>query len=99
MAYLIFGIIGAVVGVGGLIFGFTTYNRNKKTDDTADGKQIGIMLSDIGYVKAGIDDIKIDTREFRSEIQKLHDRYARLDEALKAVIKRVDKLEKFHVPN
>ena len=99
MAELIFGIIGVVVGLGGLIFGFITYSRNKKTDDTAEGKQGGIMLTEIGYIKAGIDDVKRDTREFRVEIQNLHDRIVRNEESCKQAHKRIDGLEKYHQPN
>lgn len=99
MAYIIFGTIGAVVGIGGLIFGFTTYSRNQKKDDTSEGKQDGIMLTEIGYIKAGIDDVKKDTREFRTEIQNLHDRIIRSEESCKQAHKRIDKLEKYHQPN
>ena len=99
MAYIIFGTISAVVGIGGLIFGFTTYSRNKKTDDNAEGKQGGIMLTEIGYIKAGIDDVKRDTREFRAEIQELHDKIIRTEESCKQAHKRIDGLEKYHQPN
>lgn len=99
MASIIFGTIGAVVGIGGLIFGFTTYNQNKKKNDTSEGKQDGIMLTEIGYIKAGIDDVKKDTREFRTEIQNLHDRIIRSEESCKQAHKRIDKLEKYHQPN
>lgn len=99
MAYLVFGIVGIFTGVGGLIFGFITYSRNKKTDDSAEGRQDGILFTEIGYIKAGIDDMKKDIREFRTDLQKLHDKYARLDESVKHAHERIDKLEKYHTPN
>lgn len=99
MATLVFGIIGAVVGIGGLIFGLITASRNKKIDDTSEGKQGGIMLTEIGYIKAGIDDVKRDTREFRVEIQNLHDKIVRTEESCKQAHKRIDGLEKYHQPN
>ena len=99
MATIVFGIISAVVGIGGLIFGFVTYSRNKKTDDAAEGQKGGIMLTEIGYIKAGIDDGKRDTREFRVEIQTLHDKITRTEESCKQAHKRIDGLEKYHQPN
>ena len=99
MGYIVFSIISAVVGVGGLIFGFITYTRNKKTDDATAGKQDGMILTEIGYIKAGIDDVKRDNRELRGDLQNLHDGYARLDESVKSAHRRIDKLEKYHQPN
>jgi predicted nucleic acid-binding Zn-ribbon protein len=99
MAYIVFGTISAVVGIGGLVFGFVAYSRNKKTDDNAEGQKGGIMLTEIGYIKAGIDDMKRDIREFRGEIQTLNDKYARLDESVKTAHRRIDKLEKYHTPH
>lgn len=99
MTEVIFGIVGAVVGVGGLVFGAITASRNKKLDDASEGKQGGIMLTEIGYIKAGIDDVKKDTREFRAEMQNLHDRIVRSEESCKRAHYRIDKLEKYHQPN
>ena len=50
--------ISLIVGIAGIIFGIVTLFRNKKQDDTEAGKSSGTILSDIGYIKAGIDDIK-----------------------------------------
>ena len=99
MGNIVFSIISSVVGIGGLIFGFISYTRNKKTDDTTEGRQGGIMLTEIGYIKAGIDDVKKDTREFRTEIQSLHDRVIRTEESCKQAHIRIEKLEKYHTPN
>ena len=94
----IIGIVGIVSGICGIVFGFITYSRNKKTDDSASGRQDGILFTEVGYIKAGIDDMKKDLREFRSELQMLHDKYARLDESVKSAHRRIDKLEKYHQP-
>ena len=48
----------ALFGIGGLIFGIITAVRNKKTDDAKEGKEGGIVLTELGYIKSGIDDIK-----------------------------------------
>ncbi len=94
-----FGIIGAVCGVAGIVFGLVTLFRNKKSDDTSEGKQDGIILTQMGYMQAGIDDIKKDNREFREDVQKLHETVARIDESNKQAHKRITKLEEYHKPN
>lgn len=96
---LIFGIIGAVVGLVGMAAGLISVVRNKKIDDKTEGKEGGIILTELGYIKAGVDDMKRDTREFRAEIQEIHDRVVRNEESCKQAHKRIDNLQKFHQPN
>ncbi len=99
MSGIVFGIIGAVVGLVGMLVGLITVNRNKKLDDKSEGKEDGIIFTEFGYIKAGIDDIKRDTREFRTEIQNIHDKVIRNEISCKQAHKRIDALEKFHQPN
>lgn len=99
MAEIVFGIIGAVVGVAGFVFGLVTLLRNKQADDKKEGKEDGMVYSDLGYIKAGIDDLKRDGREMRSEVQSLHDKVTRTEESCKQAHKRIDELASFHKPN
>jgi hypothetical protein len=50
--------------VGGVI-GIITFSRNKTKDDKSEGRQNGQMLTELGYIKSGIDDIKTEQREQR----------------------------------
>ena len=56
----------AVLGIFGVIasiaFAYLAFSRNKKADDSSEGKQNGIILTEIGYIKGGIDDIKMEQR-------------------------------------
>ena len=99
MSDLAFGIIGAIGGIAGVIFGLASMFRNKKSDDKSEGKEDGIILTELGYIKAGVDDMKRDTREFRNEMQELHDRVVRNEESCKQAHKRIDGLQKYHQPN
>jgi len=51
-----------VLGIGGtvcaIVFGYIAFRRNNKSDDTAEGKKDGVLLTEIGYIKSGVDDIK-----------------------------------------
>lgn len=99
MANLIFGISGMIVGVIGAVIGVINSSRNKQSADKKDAKEDGIMLTEIGYIKAGVDDLKKDNRDMRAEVQLIHDKVSRTDESCKQAHKRIDKLEKFHLPN
>lgn len=51
----VFGIVGTACAI---VFGYLAFRRNSKTDDTAEGKKDGVLLTEIGYIKSGVDDIK-----------------------------------------
>lgn len=56
------GILSTVLGVIGticaIIFGFAAYKKNNKAEDKGEGRESGTILTEIGYIKAGVDDIK-----------------------------------------
>lgn len=99
MAEIIFGIVGMVVGVGGMIIAASTLRRNKTIDDVKEGKEDGMVLTELGYIKAGVDDLKRDGRDMRAEVQTLHDKMTRTEESCKQAHKRIDALQKYHTPN
>lgn len=86
-------IIGIIVGIGGLIFGCITFFRNKKSDDEADGKKDGVVLTELGYIKSGIDDIK--RRQEKQEDQNISNvtRLTAVEAAVKQAHKRLDRME------
>ena len=50
-------IIGVLGGVFAIIFGIANWKRTQKKDGEEDGKNGGIVLTELGYIKAGIDDL------------------------------------------
>lgn len=49
------GVIGTVCAI---FFGYCAFNRSRKAAEVSAGQQTGQILSELGYVKAGVDDIK-----------------------------------------
>ena len=91
-------VLSTLFGIGGLVFGIISAVRNKKTDDTKEAKEDGIVLTELGYIKSGIDDIK--HKQFEQDKQNLN--FVReltvVEESTKQAHKRIDKLEKYHSP-
>lgn len=87
-------IISLVVGAAGVVFGLVTLFRNKKQDDKAEGQSSGVMISDIGYIKAGVDEIKAEQKEQRKTNEELITRLTRVEESAKQAHKRIDELKK-----
>jgi hypothetical protein len=92
-------VLSAVFGVGGLVFGIITAVRNKKTDDTKEAKEDGIILTELGYIKSGVDDIKHKQEEQEKQNLDFVRHLTAVEESTKQAHKRIDKLEKYHSPN
>lgn len=76
-------ILGAGLGIAG-------YKKNVRKDAEADGKNDGIVLTEIGYVKAGIDDIKLEQKRQRDEFTQLKVDVAKIEASAKQAHKRID---------
>ncbi len=92
-------VLSAIFGVSGLTFGIITAVRNKKTDDTKEAKEDGIILTELGYIKSGVDDIKQKQREQEKQNIEFVKHLTAVEESAKQAHKRIDKLEKYHTPN
>lgn len=92
-------VLSAIFGIGGLIFGIITVVRNKKTDDTKEAKEDGIILTELGYIKSGVDDIKHKQEEQEKQNIDFVKHLTAVEESTKQAHKRIDKLEKFHIPS
>lgn len=92
-------VLSAVFGVGGLVFGIITAVRNKKTDDTKEAKEDGIILTELGYIKSGVDDIKQKQKEQEKQNLDFVRHLTAVEESAKQAHKRIDNLEKYHSPN
>lgn len=65
---IIIAIVGSLVGIIGCVVGVYTAMRNKRNDDATSGQQIGLVMSELGYVKGNTDDIKkkLDAQDARN---------------------------------
>ena len=80
-------------GITGIVYGFVTYSRNKKQDDAADGKQSGIVLTELGYIKSGVDDLKRKQDKQDEQTLQLLRELTAVQESTKQAHRRIDGLE------
>ena len=85
-------VLGIVSTVCAIVFGYLAFFRNRKKDDTEEGKSAGTMLSDIGYIKAGVDDIKTEQKEQRKTNIEVVSRLTAVEESTKQAHKRIDEI-------
>jgi len=86
-------VIGAVGGLCAIAFGYATYKRNRKADDSSEGKESGTLFTEIGYIKSGIDDIKRKQDKQDERLLQISERLTAVEASSKQAHKRLDKLE------
>lgn len=77
-----------------IVFGYAAFVRNGKKDTEAEAKNDATVLTEIGYIKGGIDDIKAEQREQRKTNTDLITRLTAVESSAKQAHHRIDRLEK-----
>lgn len=86
----LFGIGGTILG---LVFSYLAFFRNSKKDSKDDGKEAGTVLTELGYIKCGIDDLKSENREQRKTNVEVITRLTSVEASAKQAHKRLDRIE------
>ena len=79
---VLIAIIGAVLSVATFFFGRVSVAKTN-------GKENGMVLTEIGYIKSGIDDIKQEQREQRNINTEVLTRLTAVEESTKQAHKRI----------
>lgn len=96
MAEMIFGIVGVITGVAGMLCAIVVASRNKKKDDKTEGKEDGVLMTEIGYIKKGVDGIEQKFEKLENKYIDLAMQVASFEGEIKRLNKRIETLEKFH---
>lgn len=86
-------IIGVACTIIGAVLGYVAFLRNAKSDSKAHGKQDGTILTELGYIKGGIDEIKAEQREQRQTNTEVLSRLASVESSVKSAHHRLDRIE------
>ena len=90
-------VVSALLGVLGtvcaIVFSYAAFSRERKKDESEEGKQDGTLLTEIGYIKSGVDDIKRKQEKQDEQYIDVIIRVTAADSSLKQAHKRIDRLE------
>lgn len=97
-----FAVISATIGVlstiSAFVFALATHRRNRSKDDMQGGKEMGVILTELGYMRAQLDDlIKKQDRQNEKQSEQhlaLSNRITAVEESAKQAHKRIDGLFK-----
>lgn len=81
-------IIASAVGICGVVFGFAAWRR----EESSTARRDGMVLTELGYIKSGIDDIKRKQERQQEQIVAVTNRLTALEERVRVAHKRIDEL-------
>lgn len=76
-----------------ILFAWLAFGRNRKQDTQEAASSLATMQSDIGYIKAGNDDIKRQLSDQDKQVREVAERSIRNEDELRRVNARLAKLE------
>jgi outer membrane murein-binding lipoprotein Lpp len=89
-ANAILAIMGGVGTVAGALGAFAAYNKGLKKD----GATTGTLMSDVGYIKAGVDDLKRKQETSEARHYALAERVTAVEASASQAHKRIDRIDK-----
>ena len=90
MEYISIGLLCTVLAV---IISYLAFSRNKTKDVKQEGQQDGVMYTEVGYIKSGIDDIKTELRDQRKVNTEMYSRMSAVEASAKQAHRRLDMIE------
>lgn len=86
-------IVGAVCAILGAIFGYMGFSRNKAVDNRNEGKHDGMIMTELGYIKANTDEIKAEQKDQRKINTEVLSRLTNVESRAEQAHFRLDHLE------
>ena len=85
--------IGVIAAISGMALGWSARAREEKKSAKEDGAEDAALKADVGYIKRGVDDIRVDLRAQGQRVDGLTERVTRVEESAKQAHKRLDRLD------
>lgn len=88
-------LVGLFASISSIVFAYLAFKRSNKQDNRDEGKNEGVMFSDIGYIKACVDRMEKNIASVDERYRNIAERVAKVEESVINVTKRVDEIHKF----
>jgi len=82
-------IISVLGTASSILFAFLAFRRNDKKDTKENGKNEGVILSEIGYIKSSIDRIEKNLEKLEERYSNLSNRIVKVEESVANAHKRI----------
>ena len=85
--------LSVISAVCTIVFGYVAFVRNRDHDKTKEVKSDATILTELGYIKGGIDDVKAEQREQQKTNTDFVGRLVSVEASAKQAHKRLDHIE------
>ena len=86
-------ILGLVTSLLSIMFAFLAFKRSEKHDLKKEGKNEGLILSDIGYIKACVDRMEKNITSVDERYREVLERLSKVEEGLDNTKKAVNEIK------
>ncbi len=87
-------VLGGLGVLAAIYFGVKSYSRNEKKEEADTGQNKGVMLTEIGYIKSGVDDIKRRQAQQDDRHVATLERLVCVEQSVKNAHHRIDEISK-----
>ena len=77
---IVLSIISVIGTLSSIVFAFLAFKRNVKGDNKQEGKNEGVLISDVGYIKSSIDRIEKTLDKLEEKYDDLHSRIIKIEQ-------------------
>lgn len=86
--------IAVLVPLAALAFTVLSYRRNEHQDTSAAATERATLTADVKYIRASVDEIKVENRTIRQDVTNLQTKLAQVEASTESAHKRIDDLQK-----
>jgi len=87
-------VLGGLGILASIYFGVKSYSRSDKKEESDTGQSKGIVLTEIGYIKSGVDDIKRRQSQQDDRHVATLERLVCVEQSVKNAHHRIDEITK-----
>lgn len=89
-ALVFISVLGTISSV---VFAYLAFSRGKRREDTKSGEHSGTILTEIGYIKTGIDDIRKKQEQEDQRHLEVVSRLVAVESSVKQAQRRLDAID------
>lgn len=86
-------IISIAIALFALMFTALSFRRTSNRDTSETASERATMSADIKYIRTSIDDIKVDNRVIKADVNELQTKVAKVEQSVESAHKRIDDLK------
>lgn len=87
-------LISLVIAFCALLFTALSFRRTQNQDTTASATERATMTADVRYIRASIDEIKLENKAIQRDIEDLKTKVVIIEQSTKSAHKRLDDMQK-----